>query len=344
MLFLLIAVAICLLVPWLPVLLYRNLPRRLPPPLGASHLGHTDADLEQDNLPEVIDAALSEGAGARTEITRRRVTPPKAPGEAAKEDCRRAAVDTERGSATGSRTTVAAPPRLNLGNYRWFNLLFLPIFIGTFLALAAGWAAVFHFLGEEHARTFPTGVWLSKPEYWVVFALPGIFLGIFTAIPLLMLLFRLVMGKRRFIEYAHWDEGRMESLGMRPDSLIRLLSHLAVLVSVLSVVFICLVMNWYACLSDDEIVIKRLFGLGAEVHRYDTVQEIVVTTHRQANKEQIAEPVLGLRFSDGRTWTTDDTFRLPRDPVQVERLLDFLQLKTGKPITRARLLKDVPGW
>jgi hypothetical protein len=344
MLFLLIAVAICLIVPWLPVLIYRNLPRRLPPPPGAANLEQMAAKREQDNPPEIIDAAFPQDAGERTEITRSQAIPRKASGEPAKEARRRAAVDPEGGPRVDSRTTVAAAPRLSLGHYRWLNILFLPIFIVTFLALAAGWAALFHYLGEEHARTFPAGVSLFKPEYWVVCALPGIFLGIFTAIPLLMLLFLLVLGKRRFIEYAHWDEGRMESKGMSPDALIQLLSRLGVLVSILSVVFVCLVMNWYACLTEDEIVIKRLFGLGTEVHRYDTVQEIVVTTHRQGDKELIAEPGLGLRFSDGRTWNTDDTFRLPHDPGQVQRLLDFLQRKTGKPITHARLLKDLPGW
>ncbi len=208
-----------------------------------------------------------------------------------------------------------------------------------------GWAAVFHYLGEEHARTFPSGVFLFKPvDYWVIFALPGLFLGIFTAIPLLLLLTRLMLGKRRFVEFLHWDEGRMESQGTTVDGMIRLVSHLALLVSVASAIFVCLVMNWYACLAEDEIAIKRLFGLEAEVHRYDTVQEIVVTTHRQVGKNLMAGPDLGLRFSDGRTWSTDQTFQLPRDPKQVARLLGFLQRKTGKPITHARLLRDVPGW
>jgi hypothetical protein len=345
MLFLLIAIAICLFVPWLPVLMYRNLPRRTPPPPGAAHLHLLAAEGEQYDPPEVNDVVYLEEAGGRTDITRQQGSPKEAPCEPAKKPRGHAAVDPEDKFRAGSRTRVAAPQRLALGSYRWINLLFVPLFIVTFLALTLGWAALFHYLGEEHARTFPSGVFLFKPiSYGVICALPGLFLGILTAIPSLALLARLVLSKRRFIEYLHWDEGRIDSQGMNPDRLIRLLSVLALLVSLASVVFVSLVMNWYACFTEDEIVIKRLFGLGTEVHRYDTVQEIVVTTHRQVGKDVMAGPDLGLRFSDGRTWSTDQTFELPRDPRQVARLLDFLRRKTGKPIAQARLLKDVPGW
>ena len=51
-----------------------------------------------------------------------------------------------------------------------------------------------------------------------------------------------------------------------------------------------------------------------------------------------------LRFADGTTWGTGQTFFLPRDAGERQRFLDFLQAKTGKPILRARLIKDVPGW
>ncbi len=239
---------------------------------------------------------------------------------------------------------AAAPRSLTLRSYQWVNLLFIPLFLVTFLALAAGWAFLLHLLGEEHARTFPPAVFLFKPfAYGIVFAVPAIFLGIFSAIPLLAGLTRLLLGRRRFLEYLYWDEGRLGHQNVHPEALIKMLSFLALLAGILSAIFALLVLNWYARLNDDEIAIKRLFALGEEVHPYDTVTQIVVTTHRRVGKETMAGEDLGLRFGDGRTWTTDQTFALPRDKAERDRLLAFLQQKTGKPITRARLLKDVPG-
>ena len=343
MLMLLIAIVICLVVPWLPVLVYRNLPRRLPPPAGAADLQGLAVALGDDPLPETSDATVPTDEGP-TEITRQRGRPPKAPGDRAKDGRRGDRADAAASSRVSS-PALAERPRLNLGSYKWLNLLFVPLFIVTFLGLGAGWAALFHLLGEEHARTFPSGVFLFKPfVYGVIFAVPGLFLGILTTIPLLMFLARLVLGKRRFVEYLYWDEGRTAERGMKPEKMIRSFSVLALLVGVGSAIFVCLVMNWYACFTEDEIVIKRLLGLRAEVHRYDAVQEIVVTSHRRMGKKMMEGPDLGVRFDDGRTWRTGQTFQLPRDPDRVANLIDFLRRKTGKPITRARALEDVPGW
>jgi hypothetical protein len=150
------------------------------------------------------------------------------------------------------------------------------------------------------------------------------------------------MGRRRFLEYLFWDEGRLGPGSA--DAVIRTLSWLALLVGVPSAVFVALAMNWYTRFTEDEIAAKPLRWPWEERHPYDSVAQIVVATHRREGKEVVQGGDLGIRFADGRTWSTDATFLLPRDGAERDRLVAFLRRKTGAPITPARLLKDVPGW
>ncbi len=53
---------------------------------------------------------------------------------------------------------------------------------------------------------------------------------------------------------------------------------------------------------------------------------------------------MGLRFRDGRRWSTDQMAGPPPEAAVCERLLEFLRRKTGKPVTRVRFLQDAPGW
>jgi hypothetical protein len=219
----------------------------------------------------------------------------------------------------------------------------LPVFIALFLALGAGWSGLLHVIAEEHARAFPPAVFLFKPSaYWAIFAVPGIFLGIFSSIGVAVLLARLLLGRRRFLEFLFWDEGRLGQGSA--EGVISMLSGLALLVGLPSAVFVCLAMNWYARLTEDGVAVKGLFAVREEVHPYEDVEQIVVTSHRKVGKNVMEGEDLGIGFRDARRWSTGQTFRLPRDADERDRLIDFLRRKTGKPVTRARLLSDVPGW
>jgi hypothetical protein len=196
------------------------------------------------------------------------------------------------------------------------------------LLLGGGWAALFHLLGEGRARSFGPAVFLFTPfAYGVVCGLPAVFLGIFTAIPVTALLARLLLGWRRFTEYLFWDEGRLAAGGgITPDGVIRMLSHLAVLAGVLCVVFVCLVMNWYARFTDEGIAIKDLFAFREEAYSYAGVTQMVLTTHEQQDRELVPRENVYLRFADGRTWRTGTLTLRPR--AEWQRFLDFLQAKT----------------
>jgi hypothetical protein len=333
MLYLLLAVALCLLVPWLPVLMYRRMPRRPPALVSDWQLQRLASELRPGPAAGAAEVVPFEG-----EI-RAAVTPTggAAPGEAG-----------PRTEAEGRPTTpvpAGPPPRLSMGPYRWVNVLAVPAFVVTMLTLALGWVVLLHVLGEARARSFGPAVFLFKPfAYGVICVLPGIFLGIFTTLPVLALLARLLLGRRRFREYLFWDEGRLAAGGVPAEGVICLLSHLAILTGVLGAAFVVLVMNWYARFAEDEIAIKRLLAVREEVHPYSSVVQVVLTTHAKQDQDFVERENVHIRFADGKTWDTDATFFLPGDTGERQRFLDFLQAKTGKPILRARLLKDVPGW
>ena len=343
MFYLLLAAALCLLVPWLPVLMYLRLPRRPPPPLSVEEL-HRLAGQIRPEQPLLLAEVVSGDESANTDITRSRVAGPAVPTRHADED-RDKEESRSRTNPLAGRPATPAPRRLTLRPYWWLNVLMAPILIATFLALGVGWALLFEYLGEQHAHSFPPAVFLIKPfSYGMICGVPSLFLGIFSAILLLALLARLVMGRRRFLEYLFWDEGRLNARGHRVENMLKLLSVLALLLSLVSTIFVWQVMNWYARFEEDKIAIKRFIGFGEEMHPYSDVEQIVVTTHRRTGKDVSAGEDLGIRFSDGRKWNTDQSFEMPRDTAQRDRLLEFLQRKTGKPITRTRLLSDLPGW
>jgi hypothetical protein len=329
MLFLLIAISLCVLVPWLPYLVYRRLPRRPLPPPGAWHLDLLAAGLR----PE----AVAVGAGAAPPITDRPGAP--APAPAARGEGR-ASSGPRQGPARRGHTR----PRLSIPSYWWANVLAVTVMIVSIGGLGFGWMALFRCLGEAHARTFGPAVFLFVPfHYGMVCCVPGLLLGICSAIVPALGLTRLLLGRRRFREYLFWEEGRLRPRGGHRELCLKAYSWIGVFVAAVSTLSAWQVLNWYARFGEDEIAIKRLLGVGEEVHPYDAVEQVVLTSHFRGRDQVQSGERLHLRFRDGRTWSTDSTFFLPA-PAERDRLLEFLARKTGKRITRARLIKDVPGW
>ena len=342
MFYLLLGVLLCLLVPWLPVWMYRRMPRRPTDPLSEGQLQQLAAQLQHDRPREFAEVVAVEDEPASTDITRSQRPTPSVPA-ARPEEAEEAGPPPQ---VAGERIAPrAAAPRLTLRSYRWLNFLSIPFIVGGFLALGAGWAFLLHVLGEEHARSFPPALFLFKPfAYGLIFAVPRIFLGIFTTLPVLILLLRLVLGRRLFLEYLFWDEGRLNRGTLNADGLIRMLSILALLVSVPCAGFVGLAMNWYTRFTEDEIAVKPLFGFREEKHAYGDIEQLVISSHRRVGANSIEGSELGIRFQDGRTWRTGQTFALARDNAERNRFFAFLERKTDKPIKRLRLLRDMPGW
>jgi hypothetical protein len=155
---------------------------------------------------------------------------------------------------------------------------------------------------------------------------------------------RLLLGRGRFIEALFWEEGRLGAEGREVDALLRFLRYFALSVGVACAAFVGLALNWYARFTDDAVVVKRFLAAREEVHSYDSVVQVVWTGPVGKDGQPAARGDIHLRFADGTTWGTDQTFVLPDDDAQRQRFLDFLAEKTGRPITRARRIEDVPGW
>lgn len=183
---------------------------------------------------------------------------------------------------------------------------------------------------------------MFKPAvYWAIFGVPAIFLGIFSSMGILEVFTRILLG-RRYTEYSHWAQARLGQV--RQQRLGRRFFIFAWVLGIMLALWVLLAMNWYVRLSDNEIALKPLFGVREKVYPYPRVQQIVLTTHEVYKNELIPREGLHLRFDDGQTWSTGQTFALPDVPEEKKRLLDFLVEKTGKPLTKARIIKDVPGW
>jgi hypothetical protein len=229
--------------------------------------------------------------------------------------------------------------------YRWVNLAVLPVFLVSMLGLAFAWSLVFHYLAEAHAKNFPPAVVLIKPGlYGLLFGVPGIFMGIFCSVAVTELFTRLLLG-RRYTEYCHWEQARRGLHGQAGvKSFGRKFVVFACLLGFAMAAWVPLAMNWYARFNENEIALKPLWSFGETVYLYTDLDRIVRTTHVDVKGDIIPRENLHLRFKDGRTWETGETFFVPNLPEERKRLLDLLQGKSGKSIVVAKFVEHVPGW
>lgn len=317
MLYLLLAMLICLLVPWLPVLLLKLEPLAPPPPL-------TKEEMER----------------LRAQLYGRLNRPPSRP-QSAGQIRQGAATAQSIGDASAAQSSNELS-HLTLQSYRGVNFFLSLLFMVTMLGMGLVWGFVFHYLGEARASAFPSGTFVFKPTvYGAIFGVPAIFLGIFSSMGILEVVTRILLG-RRYTEYSHWAQARLGQVRQRRIS--RRFFFFAWFLGGLMAIWVLLAMNWYVRLTDDAIAIKPLFGLSEHVYPYNRIQQIVWTSHTWVKNQAIPREGLHLRFDDGKTWGTGQSFSLPEAPEERKRLLELLSRKSGKPVTRAKLIENVPGW
>jgi hypothetical protein len=338
LLYLLLAMAICLLVPWLPVLLLRLAPVRPAPPLSPEELERLVVQLYPKRIRKT---AQPHPADPRREAL---ALPRQGNHQTDRMDTPSTPVHKTEGTASSSSSAGGAHT-LSLQSYRWVGLIVSPIFIVSMLALGILWALVFDWLGERHAETFPPGEFVFKPAvYWAIFGVPAIFLGIFSSVAIVEPLTRILLG-HRYTEYCHWEQARR---GLHGQAGVQRFGKRFVLfawfLGGILVLWVLLAMNWYVRLTENEIAVKPLFGIKEQVYPYNRVQQVVLTSHTRVKNEAIPKEGLHLRFDDGQTWSTGQSFRVPDAPEERKRLLEFLSRKTGKPLTRAKMIEHIPGW
>jgi hypothetical protein len=210
-------------------------------------------------------------------------------------------------------------------------------------ALTAGWVYLFHRLGEAHAARFGPAVFLVKPAYWAALGCPAFFLGIFTSGVTLYGLQRILLG-RRYHEYVQWDMGRRNMTDLEPmRGVIGCMVLLGGFVGIVSAAFAFFLMGCHVRFTDDEIVDRSLFALTATSHLYSAVDQVVFHTHKSRNRyyDDIVEGEgLYIHFTDDHSIVFDQVFQLSQSPAERARFFQFLAEKTGRPITKVRLLRD----
>jgi hypothetical protein len=210
MIYLLIAIALCLLVPWLPYLMYRRLPRRMPPPLSEGQLHRLAGQLKREGGQEAITVDAVEASLPNKDITPQPRATSEIPSRSIEAAEGRNQSPGNAENEPGAPMLAADHPHLTWPSYRTFNFVLTSILLVAMFAFAAGWAVLFHFLAEGHARSFAPAVFLFKPfPYGVFCAFPAFYLGICTASPFMGMFARLLLGRRRFLEFLFWDEGRI---------------------------------------------------------------------------------------------------------------------------------------
>src|SRR6266851_695376 len=154
MIYLLIAMALCLLVPLLPLFLFRRLPRRPPPPLSEEELQRLGGQIHRPLPLHGVEVVADENGPPSTEIRPQMAAASEAPRRNT-EECE--GQESTRSNAYRGRAATSreiASRRFSLASYRWLYFAWLPIFILTGLALTLGWAWLLDYLAEERARSF----------------------------------------------------------------------------------------------------------------------------------------------------------------------------------------------
>ena len=332
MLYLVLACGVCLLVMWLCLLTLRSLPPQPPLPPAADQLGQLLHEVKKPSLDAVadkvsLDHSVANGAVHEHAESQGNVTKPKTA------EC----TDEDESQSTAS-------PLYKLNSYRWLHFVVTPLLLLTLLISTLGLSSLFQHLAVEHARGLPTGVYVFQPtSYGLLVAIPACLLAVFCTVSVYYLTISLLLGPKRLREYLVWNERRNRNYILNLEANPRLSYVLMGLMLVGLWIFLYLGMNWHARFTEEEIVIQRLFSIGEERHPYDSVAQIVVYTHRHQNGRALESLGLGLRFETGQKWTADDNVNIPNGNEQT-RLLEFLQRKTGKPITQVRNLSAAPGW
>jgi hypothetical protein len=208
-------------------------------------------------------------------------------------------------------------------------------FVGLFFfftgACALAWTVLLLEVSRLRDSMMPAHLLLVQLEpNWLIWACPGLFLGMISGGWLALLSLRLLLGPRRFQQYS------MASSTQAGFDGLRAFKWMSIVFVTGAAVWSVLSLDWYDRFEEDRVVINELWGLGETTYGYDQVTQIVETTHFVAPNGKLVERTRQfVIFADGRQWCHDSVLRDPGP------LLDLLTRKAGKPVIRARFLEDV---
>lgn len=210
------------------------------------------------------------------------------------------------------------------------------MFLLLFPVLAVAISALLWGASELFAMLRPAGLLTVKP-WTMVWALPGMLLGIVACFPPLDLIARRWLKER----YAEYELAQKLKAGGSID--FKRLRWRAIPAALLLIAFLVLLNDWYTRFEPERIVMNRFLGLGETARTYTDVERVVLTKYYTApNGNQVNRRVLCIVFKDKSYWSNEEACGEPYEDnrPQFDRVAALLKEKTGKPVEEVGTLEE----
>lgn len=171
---------------------------------------------------------------------------------------------------------------------------------------------------------------VSLSSSWIVWFLPGFFLGLICGGWLSMLSVKWLFGGEAYQNYLLGCNARYGF------DVVRIWSFLSRFFVIAAAIWTVLALDWYVRFESDRMAVNNFLGIGETVYRYDQVTHIVETSHLTAPSGNVVTRTRQfVVFSDGQNWCQDGILQ------DAAPLLDLLTDKTGLEVIHAKFFEDV---
>lgn len=214
--------------------------------------------------------------------------------------------------------------QLNSEYVNWERFAIIPLFISAPLVGFISWLLMSFFVGifitPSQADIF---ILSPNPAY---LALPALFLGIVGATIPMHLLYKSLLGNKRYGEYTEYIDLKhnMDGFG--------LMKWLAAVVVPICLFFFGLGLDSYTRFQENRLKVNDLWGFGERVYYYSEIEKATwVKSFKSPNGNVVRRYHFVLHFNNGDFYNFDKTTSQPDFKVQKE-IMDFIQNNTDLTI------------
>jgi len=202
--------------------------------------------------------------------------------------------------------------------YVFLSFLVLPVMIAGVIAVVFVLQAIMRWWMPE----FKEAIFVLEIEPWSLI-LPAIFLGIFAVIPIMMLITKILLGKRDH-EYYYYSNWKNESDGLK------ILIFLSKIIMPPTLLLAVLMIDYYSVLYADNIMINDFMSLSEKNYAYSDVSSIEHSTW--VDDDNNTKHGYKVFFNDGYDWNFSGGFYELNDE-KLNSVLGILTEKTGLTIS-----------
>ena len=207
--------------------------------------------------------------------------------------------------------------QLNCEYVNWERFAIIPLFISGPLVGYISWLCMTYLSGFL-IKPSESDVFVLSPNPSFL-ALPAIFLGIIGAAIPMHLLYKSLLGDKRYCEYTEYIDLKhnMDGFGV--------LNWLAALVVPLCLCFFGLGLDSYTRFNERGLVVNHFLGIGERAYDYSEIEKATwVKSFKSPNGNVIRRQHFVLHFANGDIYNFDKTTSQPDFEVQKE-IMDFIQ-------------------